>query len=258
MIRAVTESGLRGRGGAGFPSGIKWRTVAEQAADQKFVCCNLDEGDSGTFADRMIAEGDPFTLIEGLVITGYATGATEGYIYCRGEYPDASRVLREAIDTARAHGYLGRGIRGSNVDFDLHVRDGAGAYVCGEETSMLDSLEGKRGEVRSRPPIPAVRGLFGKPTVVNNVLSSAAVPMIMADGAQAYQALGRDARVAPRSFNSRAISPVAASSRPASASPCANSSGLRRGHPLGSSDPRSPGRRTARCLPARGPGSMCR
>lgn len=190
VIRAVTESGLRGRGGAGFPSGIKWRTVAEQAADQKFVCCNLDEGDSGTFADRMIAEGDPFTLIEGLVITGYATGATEGYIYCRGEYPDASRVLREAIDTARAHGYLGRGIRGSNVDFDLHVRDGAGAYVCGEETSMLDSLEGKRGEVRSRPPIPAVRGLFGKPTVVNNVLSSAAVPMIMADGAQAYQALG--------------------------------------------------------------------
>lgn len=194
VVEEVVDSGLRGRGGAGFPTGIKWRTVhqANNGAQPqvKFVCCNLDEGDSGTFADRMLAEGDPFTLLEGMLITAHAVGATEGFIYTRSEYPDAVATLRRAIEIAYAHGYLGEHIQGSDLSFDLQVRVGAGAYICGEETSMLDSLEGKRGEVRAKPPIPALSGLFGKPTVVNNLLSFAAVPMILADGAQAYADLG--------------------------------------------------------------------
>ena len=190
VVAEVTESGLRGRGGAGFPAGVKWRTVLEAAGDVKFVCCNLDEGDSGTFADRMLAEGDPFTLIEGMLIAAYAVGAREGFVYCRSEYPDAVVTLRRAIEIAYAHGWLGADIQGSGMTFDLEVRVGAGAYICGEETSMLESLEGRRGEVRAKPPIPALSGLFGAPTVVNNVLTLAAVPMVLADGGAAYAALG--------------------------------------------------------------------
>ncbi len=190
VVEEVVESGLRGRGGAGFPTGIKWRTVLGAQSDVKFVCCNLDEGDSGTFADRMLTEGDPFTLIEAMVITAHAVGATEGFVYVRSEYPDVVSTLRRAIEIAYAHGYLGDNIQGSGLNFALDVRVGAGAYICGEETSMLDSLEGKRGEVRAKPPIPALTGLFGKPTVVNNLLSFAAVPMILADGGVAYAALG--------------------------------------------------------------------
>jgi formate dehydrogenase iron-sulfur subunit len=192
IVSQVTESGLRGRGGAGFPAGIKWKTVSETEAEQKFVCCNADEGDSGTFADRMLMEGDPFCLIEGMTIAGVATGATEGYLYIRSEYPDAIETMREAIDVANRAGWLGESVLGSGKRFDLFIRVGAGAYICGEETSMLESLEGKRGMVRAKPPIPAITGLFGKPTVVNNVLTLASVPAIMADGAEAYAALGVD------------------------------------------------------------------
>jgi formate dehydrogenase iron-sulfur subunit len=190
VVDEVTESGLRGRGGAGFPAGIKWKTVLETESDQKFVACNFDEGDSGTFADRMIVEGDPFTLVEGMTIAAHAVGATEGYVYVRSEYPHAVAALRRAIDTAYTHGVLGRDILGSGLTFDLHVRVGAGAYICGEESSMLDSLEGRRGEVRAKPPIPAISGLFGRPTAVNNVLTLCAVPMILTDGGAAYAALG--------------------------------------------------------------------
>jgi formate dehydrogenase iron-sulfur subunit len=190
VVAEVTTSGLRGRGGAGFPAGIKWETVRTAQAATKFVVCNADEGDSGTFADRMLIEGDPFTLIEGMAIAAVATGATEGFVYLRSEYPHALRTLRRAIDIAYAHGVLGQSVLGSDHRFDLDVRVGAGAYICGEETSMLDSLEGKRGEVRAKPPIPALRGLFGQPTVVNNVLTLAAVPMVLADGGEAYAALG--------------------------------------------------------------------
>ncbi|XVX19039.1 NADH-ubiquinone oxidoreductase-F iron-sulfur binding region domain-containing protein [Actinomycetota bacterium] len=190
VLTEVIDSGLRGRGGAGFPTGLKWRTVHEAPADVKFVVCNLDEGDSGTFADRMLAEGDPFTLIEGMAIAAHAVGATEGYIYCRSEYPAAIATLERAIEIAYAHGWLGERIQGSDLSFDLSVRVGAGAYICGEETSMLESLEGKRGEVRAKPPIPALVGLFGRPTVVNNLLTFAAVPMVLAEGGAAYAARG--------------------------------------------------------------------
>ncbi len=190
VVEEVVTSGLRGRGGAGFPTGIKWRTVLGAQADLKFVCCNADEGDSGTFADRMLIEGDPFTLIEGMTIAAHAVGASEGYVYLRSEYPDAIETLTAAIEAARVRGWLGERILGSDLTFDLHIRVGAGAYICGEETSMLESLEGKRGQVRAKPPIPALEGLFGRPTVVNNVLSLAAVPAILADGAEAYAALG--------------------------------------------------------------------
>ncbi|WP_371663700.1 formate dehydrogenase beta subunit [Streptomyces sp. NBC_00280] len=190
VVAEVTESGLRGRGGAGFPAGIKWKTVLDCADELKFVCCNADEGDSGTFADRMVMEGDPFLLIEGMTIAAHAVGASEGYLYIRSEYPDAIATMREAIAIAREHGWLGKGILGSALDFDLHVRVGAGAYICGEETSMLESLEGKRGTVRAKPPIPAIEGLFGKPTVVNNVLTLTTVPVVLANGAKAYQDLG--------------------------------------------------------------------
>ncbi|TDD30042.1 formate dehydrogenase beta subunit [Kribbella turkmenica] len=190
VVETVVDSGLRGRGGAGFPTGIKWRTVLGAQSDLKFVCCNADEGDSGTFADRMLIEGDPFTLIEGMTIAAYAVGATEGYVYLRSEYPDAVATLKEAIEIARVEGWLGADVLGSGFTFDLHVRVGAGAYICGEETSMLESLEGKRGTVRAKPPIPALEGLFGRPTVVNNVLSLATVPTILAHGAEAYAAYG--------------------------------------------------------------------
>ncbi|MEU5317569.1 NADH-quinone oxidoreductase subunit NuoF [Streptomyces sp. NPDC021056] len=190
VVAEVTESGLRGRGGAGFPAGVKWKTVLDCADELKFVCCNADEGDSGTFADRMVMEGDPFLLIEGMTIAAHAVGASEGYVYIRSEYPDAIATMREAIELARGRGWLGKGVLGSALDFDLHVRVGAGAYICGEETSMLESLEGKRGMVRAKPPIPAIEGLFGKPTVVNNVLTLTTVPTVLANGAKAYQDLG--------------------------------------------------------------------
>ncbi|HEY3509962.1 MAG TPA: NADH-quinone oxidoreductase subunit NuoF [Kribbella sp.] len=190
VVESVVESGLRGRGGAGFPTGIKWRTVLNAEADLKFVCCNADEGDSGTYADRMLIEGDPFSLIEGMTIAAYAVGAAEGYVYLRSEYPDAVATLKAAIEQARGVGWLGPDILGSGFGFDLHVRVGAGAYICGEETSMLQSLEGKRGEVRAKPPIPALQGLFGRPTVVNNVLSLATVPVILANGAAEYANYG--------------------------------------------------------------------
>ena len=190
IIAEIIESGLRGRGGAGFPTGIKWATVAKAPGPQKYIVCNADEGDSGSFADRMLMEGDPFCLIEGMAIAGLAVGATRGYCYIRSEYPDAIRAMQAAIATARRAGVLGDSVLGSGQAFDMELRVGAGAYVCGEETSLLNSLEGKRGVVRAKPPIPALHGLFGRPTVVNNVLSLAAVPWIMAHGGAAYGALG--------------------------------------------------------------------
>lgn len=192
IVEEVLASGLRGRGGAGFPAGIKWRTVLEAESEQKYVCCNADEGDSGTFADRMLMEGDPFTLIEGMAIAGIAGGATKGLIYIRSEYPDAIATMRAALLIARGCGLLGDDVLGSGKAFDISVRVGAGSYVCGEETAMLESLEGKRGMVRAKPPIPALHGLFGEPTIVNNVLTLATVPMILAQGAAAYQALGAE------------------------------------------------------------------
>jgi formate dehydrogenase iron-sulfur subunit len=192
IVDEVTESGLRGRGGAGFPAGIKWKTVLNTESDQKYICCNADEGDSGTFADRMLMEGDPFTLIEGMIIAGIAVGATQGLIYVRSEYPHAIDVLNQAIQIAIEHKVLGASVLGSRFTFNLEVRVGAGSYVCGEETAMLESLEGKRGMVRAKPPIPALVGLFGKPTVINNVMTLAAVPMILADGAASYQSFGVD------------------------------------------------------------------
>ena len=191
IIQDLVDSGLRGRGGAGFPTGIKWRTVMQAQAAQKYIVCNADEGDSGTFADRMIMEGDPFLLIEGMVIAGVAVGATRGYVYLRSEYPHAIAVMNQAVIVAQREGLLGPSVLGSEHAFQLEVRVGAGAYVCGEETSLLDSLEGKRGQVRAKPPLPAIQGLFGCPTVVNNVLSLAAVPdVVKPGGAAAYQALG--------------------------------------------------------------------
>jgi formate dehydrogenase iron-sulfur subunit len=190
IVAEVTESGLRGRGGAGFPTGIKWKTVHDAKADQKYICCNADEGDSGTFADRMVMEGDPFMLIEGMTIAALATGASKGYIYIRSEYPDAIATMKEAIAIATAAHWLGQNIQSTDKSFTLEVRRGAGAYICGEETAMLESLEGKRGMVRAKPPIPALQGLFGKPTVINNVLSFAAVPFILAKGGAAYKNYG--------------------------------------------------------------------
>jgi formate dehydrogenase iron-sulfur subunit len=190
IVAQVTESGLRGRGGAGFPTGIKWKTVLEAQGAQKYIVCNADEGDSGTFADRMIMEGDPFVVIEGMIIAGIATGATKGYIYTRSEYPDAIAVMKEAIILARDAGVLGRGVLGSPYAFDMELRVGAGAYVCGEETSLLNSLEGKRGIVRAKPPLPAHQGFLNRPTVVNNVISLASVPIIMDQGAAYYRDFG--------------------------------------------------------------------
>jgi formate dehydrogenase iron-sulfur subunit len=190
ILADVTTSGLRGRGGAGFPTGIKWKTVAQTSAEQKYIVCNADEGDSGTFADRMIMEGDPFVVIEGMTIAGVAVGASKGYIYIRSEYPHAVEAMKASISAAKRVGYLGARVGGSGHSFDLEVRVGAGAYVCGEETSLLESLEGRRGIVRAKPPLPAHKGLFGKPTVINNVLSFAAIPFILAGGAKAYADFG--------------------------------------------------------------------
>ncbi len=177
-LEVVTKSGLRGRGGAGFPTGIKWKTAADAEADRKYIVCNADEGDSGTYADRMIMEGDPFLVIEGMAIAGFAVGASKGYVYIRSEYPDAIRTMQKAVGLLPIDG------------FEIEIRVGAGAYVCGEETSLLESLEGRRGQVRAKPPLPAHRGLFGRPTVVNNLITLATVPAILADGAEAYSALG--------------------------------------------------------------------
>ncbi|MDX2193524.1 MAG: NADH-quinone oxidoreductase subunit NuoF [Gemmatimonadales bacterium] len=190
VVEEVVASGLRGRGGAAFPTGIKWRTVAGAEAPRKYIACNADEGDSGTYSDRMIMEGDPYVLIEGMAIAGYAVGATYGYIYTRSEYPLAIATLEEAIRRARAAGWLGADIQGSGVSFDLEVRMGAGAYICGEETAMLESLEGKRGQIRPKPPLPALKGLFGMPTVVNNVISLATVPIILDRGGAFYAEFG--------------------------------------------------------------------
>lgn len=197
IVKEVTDSGLRGRGGAGFPTGIKWKTVLDAPIDaekggRKYIVCNADEGDSGTFADRMIMEGDPFVLIEGMAIAGLATGATKGFVYIRSEYPQAIDAMNEAVTVARAAGVLGPSILGSGKAFDMEMRVGAGAYVCGEETALLNSLEGKRGIVRAKPPLPALQGFMGRPTVVNNVISLASVPVIMDKGAAYYRDFGMD------------------------------------------------------------------
>ena len=190
IVAEVTASGLRGRGGAGFPTGIKWKTVSDAQVVQKYIVCNADEGDSGTFADRMIMEGDPFSLIEGMAIAGLGVGATKGYVYLRSEYPVAIRVMRAAVDAARQGGVLGADVLGSGRAFDMEIRVGAGAYVCGEETALLNSLEGKRGTVRAKPPLPALEGFLGRPTVVNNVISLASVPVIFEKGADHYASFG--------------------------------------------------------------------
>jgi formate dehydrogenase iron-sulfur subunit len=190
IVQQVLDSGLRGRGGAAFPAGIKWKTVLATPAAQKYIVCNADEGDSGTFSDRMTMEGDPFMLIEGMTIAGIATGATLGYVYVRSEYPHAIATLNAAIARAEAAGFLGADVLGSGHRFTLEVRKGAGSYVCGEETALLESLEGKRGIVRAKPPLPAITGLFGKPTLINNVITLASVPLILARGASFYRNFG--------------------------------------------------------------------
>jgi formate dehydrogenase iron-sulfur subunit len=190
IVAEVTDSGVRGRGGAGFPAGIKWRAVLQTPGDQKYICCNADEGDSGTFADRMLIEGDPFTLIEGMTIAAIAVGATKGVVYLRSEYPDAIQTLQKAIDVARDNQWIGSNILGTSHEFELRIRVGAGSYICGEETAMLESIEGKRGVVRSKPPLPAIHGLFDQPTVINNVLTLASIPTILANGAAAYNSRG--------------------------------------------------------------------
>jgi formate dehydrogenase iron-sulfur subunit len=190
VVEEVTQSGLRGRGGAAFPAGIKWKTVLDTASAQKYVVCNADEGDSGTYSDRMTMEGDPFMLIEGMTIAALAVGATQGYVYIRSEYPHAVATMREAVRRAEAAGYVGANVLGSGHAFQLHIRKAAGSYVCGEETAMLESLEGKRGIVRAKPPLPALEGLFGQPTVINNVITFASVPLILARGAAFYRDYG--------------------------------------------------------------------
>ncbi len=190
IVEAVTQSGLRGRGGAGFPAGIKWKSAAEARAPKKFIACNADEGDSGTYADRMLMEGDPFLLIEGMAIAGIAVGASKGFVYIRSEYPHAIAAMAKAAEAARVNGVLGPHVLGSAHAFDIEIRVGAGSYVCGEETAMLESIEGKRGQVRAKPPLPVHKGLFGSPTVVNNVLTLAAVPTIMSEGAAFYRDFG--------------------------------------------------------------------
>jgi formate dehydrogenase iron-sulfur subunit len=190
VLEQVKASGLRGRGGAGFPTGIKWQTVADTAGDQKYIACNADEGDSGTYSDRILMESDPLTLIEGMLIAGFAVGASKGYIYLRSEYPLTRKILNKALALARENRWLGENIQGSGFDFEIDLHLGAGSYVCGEETAMLESLEGKAGIIRYKPPLPAIEGLFGKPTVVNNVVTLGSVPDIIAFGGDAYAAHG--------------------------------------------------------------------
>ena len=192
VIKTVIDSGLRGRGGGGFPTGRKWSFTAANKADQKYVVCNADEGDPGAFMDRSVLEGDPHCLVEAMTICGYATGATEGYVYVRAEYPIAVQRLQKAIDDAREYGLLGKNIFGSGFDFDLFVRLGAGAFVCGEETALMTSIEGNRGEPRPRPPYPAVKGLFGKPTTENNVETFANIPQIILKGAEFFNTMGTE------------------------------------------------------------------
>lgn len=191
IIKTILDSGLRGRGGAAFPAGIKWQTVADTEADCKYIVCNADEGDSGTFSDRLLMEGDPYCLIEGIIIAGIAVGAELGFIYLRSEYPLTKIILEEALIKAREAGYLGNNIQGSDFNFDIRLHIGAGAYICGEETSLLESLEGKRGQIRFKPPLPAIQGLHGKPTVVNNVITLASAPIILAKGAEYYANYGQ-------------------------------------------------------------------
>ena len=190
IVDEVTDSGLRGRGGAAFPTGIKWQTVLNAPSEKKYIVCNADEGDSGTFSDRMIMENDPFVLIEGMIIAGLAVGADQGYIYLRSEYPNAQAILNEAINIAQQNGFLGKNILNSKFSFNLEVTRAAGAYICGEETSLLESLEGKRGLVRYKPPLPAIEGLYGKPTAVNNVISLATIPIILDKGSKFYADFG--------------------------------------------------------------------
>jgi len=190
VVDQLKDSGLRGRGGAAFPAGIKWQTVLDTPGEQKYIVCNADEGDSGTFADRLLMEADPYQLIEGMAIAGLAVGANQGYIYLRSEYPVAHKILNQAIERATEAGFLGENICNSSSDFFLEVRLGAGAYICGEETSLLESLEGKRGMVRAKPPLPAIEGLFGKPTVVNNVLTLGAAASILEQGSETYKDFG--------------------------------------------------------------------
>ncbi|MBR3768110.1 MAG: NADH-quinone oxidoreductase subunit NuoF [Clostridia bacterium] len=192
VIKVVMDSGLRGRGGGGFPTGLKWSFTAKNQADQKYVVCNADEGDPGAFMDRSVLEGDPHAIVEAMTICGYATGATEGYVYVRAEYPIAVARLQKAIDDAREYGLLGKDIFGSGFDFDLFIRLGAGAFVCGEETALMTSIEGNRGEPRPRPPYPAVKGLFGKPTTENNVETFANIPQILLHGAEFFNTMGTE------------------------------------------------------------------
>ncbi len=249
IVTEVTTSGLRGRGGAGFPTGIKWKTVHDAKADQKYICCNADEGDSGTFADRMLMEGDPYCLIEGMTIAGIAVGATKGYIYVRSEYPHAVNTLREAIRIATAANWLGRTIQGSPHDFELYVRMGAGAYICGEETSMLESLEGRRGLVRYKPPLPAIEGLFGKPTVINNVLSLASVPIILDKGGEYYRDFGVGKSRGTLAFQLAGnIKQGGLVEKAFGVTARAAHRGLRRRHAVGAPFARGPVRRSARRL----------
>ncbi|WP_299024676.1 NADH-quinone oxidoreductase subunit NuoF [uncultured Thermanaerothrix sp.] len=190
VIEEIKKSGLRGRGGAGFPTGAKWSFVAREKSEKKYIICNADESEPGTFKDRIILEGDPHSIIEAMIIAGYAVGADEGYIYVRGEYLLAQERLRRAIEQAREMGFLGKNIFGTNFSFDIHIHTGAGAYICGEETALIESIEGKRGQPRSRPPFPTTYGLWGKPTVVNNVETLANVPPIILNGADWYRRFG--------------------------------------------------------------------
>ncbi len=200
VIKVVKDSGLRGRGGGGFPTGLKWEFTSKNAADQKYVVCNADEGDPGAFMDRSVLEGDPHCIIEAMAICGYATGATEGYVYVRAEYPIAVERLSIAIDQAREHGLLGKNIFGSGFDFDLFIRLGAGAFVCGEETALMTSIEGNRGEPRPRPPYPAVKGLFAKPTTENNVETFANIPQIILNGADYFKSMGTEKSAGTKVF----------------------------------------------------------
>ncbi len=200
VIQVVKDSGLRGRGGGGFPTGLKWSFTAKNAADQKYVVCNADEGDPGAFMDRSVLEGDPHCIVEAMTICGYATGATEGYVYVRAEYPIAVNRLDKAIRDARENGLLGKNIFNSGFDFDLHIRLGAGAFVCGEETALMTSIEGNRGEPRPRPPYPAVKGLFGKPTTENNVETFANIPQIILHGAEFFSSMGTEKSAGTKVF----------------------------------------------------------
>lgn len=224
VIQIVKDSGLRGRGGGGFPTGLKWSFTAANEADQKYVVCNADEGDPGAFMDRSVLEGDPHCIIEAMAICGYATGASEGYVYVRAEYPIAVKRLKIAIDQAREYGLLGKNIFDSGFDFDVHVRLGAGAFVCGEETALMTSIEGNRGEPRPRPPYPAVKGLFGKPTTENNVETFANVPQIILKGADWFASMGTEKSKGTRFSRSAAKSKTPALSKSRWARPYAKSS----------------------------------